>query len=178
MFSTTPAGPRARRASGSCPTIRTPPSLRPTWRRRSGVRLGRISRDDVLSRRGRGEAYGLSERCAETDECTNIGCCRTLACSNSCKVSDARPRARELLLNDSNVRRLQSLGTTIDVELYDLPFGECAKAIGLDHALMAEHVFPALLRDKAKALAVVEPLHCSSCHYSFTSFFCDSDSRC
>src|SRR5256885_289765 len=43
-------------------------------------------------------------------------------------------------------------------------FGERAEALGLDGGVMDEYVLPALLRDEAEPLAVVEPLHSTLRH--------------
>src|SRR2546422_5173857 len=46
-----------------------------------------------------------------------------------------------------------------DVELHAVAFAERAEAVHLDGGVMDEDVLAALLRDEAKPLAVVEPLH-------------------
>src|SRR5580765_7539473 len=64
----------------------------------------------------------------------------------------------------ADVLRLQALGTLGDLELHRIALGEAAEALGLDRREVDEHVRTRLLRDKAKALRVVEPLHLTLCH--------------
>src|SRR2546428_13868958 len=64
----------------------------------------------------------------------------------------------------SNVLRLQTLGTLGDLELHRVALGEAAEALRLDRCEVDEHIRTRLLRDKAKALRVVEPLHFALCH--------------
>src|SRR5256885_17195644 len=59
----------------------------------------------------------------------------------------------------ADVLRLQALGTLSDLELHRIALGEAAEALRLDRREVDEHVRTRLLRDKAKALRVVEPLH-------------------
>src|SRR5207247_7358187 len=69
----------------------------------------------------------------------------------------------------ADVLRLQSLGTLGDLELDRIALGEAAEALSLDRREVDEHVRTRLLRDKAKALCVVEPLHLTLCHTVSTS---------
>src|SRR5262245_17169844 len=62
-------------------------------------------------------------------------------------------------LDLADVLRLQALGTLGDIELDGVTLGEAAEALGLDRREVDEHVRTRLLRDKAEALRVVEPLH-------------------
>jgi len=45
-----------------------------------------------------------------------------------------------------------------------IALGETAEALSLDRREVDEHIGTRLLRDKAKALRVVEPLHLTLCH--------------
>src|SRR3989442_14293571 len=69
----------------------------------------------------------------------------------------------------ANVLRLQPLGTLGDVELDVVTLGEAAEALRLDRCEVDEHVWTRLLRDKAKAFRVVEPLHLTLSHTVKTS---------
>src|SRR5438552_2608382 len=69
----------------------------------------------------------------------------------------------------ADVLRLQALGTLSDLELHRIALGEAAEALSLDRREVDEHVRTRLLRDKAKALRVVEPLHLTLCHTVQTS---------
>src|SRR5213595_3843865 len=64
----------------------------------------------------------------------------------------------------ADVLRLQPLGTLGDFELHRVALGEAAEALRLDRREVYEHVWTRLLRDKAKALRVVEPLHLTLSH--------------
>src|SRR5882762_123559 len=68
-----------------------------------------------------------------------------------------------------DVLRLQSLWTLSDVELDVVALGEATEALCLDRSEVDEHVWTRLLRDKAKAFRVVEPLHLTLCHTVKTS---------
>src|SRR5881296_3831087 len=68
-----------------------------------------------------------------------------------------------------NVLRLQPLWTLGDIELDVVTLGEAPEALRLDRCEVNEHVWTRLLRDKAKALRVVEPLHLTLCHTVLTS---------
>src|SRR5262249_40196749 len=61
---------------------------------------------------------------------------------------------------------LQTLGSSLHVELDGLAFCETAEAIRDDRAVVAEHVLATFLFDESKSLRVVEPLHGTSCHFS------------
>src|SRR5438045_9548077 len=67
------------------------------------------------------------------------------------------------------VLRLQPLRTRGDVKRDVVTLGEAAEALGLDRREVDEHVWTRLLRDKAKALRVVEPLHLTLSHTVLTS---------
>src|SRR6267378_2326924 len=69
----------------------------------------------------------------------------------------------------ADVLRLQALGTLSDLELHRIALGEAAEALSLDRREVDEHVRTRLLRDKAKALRVVEPLHLTLSHTVKTS---------
>src|SRR5437867_10386463 len=69
----------------------------------------------------------------------------------------------------ADVLRLQALRTLSDLELHRIALGEAAEALSLDRREVDEHVRTRLLRDKAKALRVVEPLHLTLCHTVQTS---------
>src|SRR5579871_240033 len=63
-----------------------------------------------------------------------------------------------------HVRRLQSLLRLLDFELHRLASLQALEARHLDGLVMDEHVRPFGLRDKAKALFRVEPLHGAGRH--------------
>src|SRR3954471_17405853 len=69
-----------------------------------------------------------------------------------------------------NVRRLQALRTLHGVVLHCLTLGQAAKAFADDGGVMDEHVRPALRRDEAETLCIVEPLHSAPRHLDFLSF--------
>src|SRR6266550_961789 len=69
----------------------------------------------------------------------------------------------------ADVLRLQALGTLSDLELHRIALGEAAEALRLDRCEVDEHVRTRLLRDKAKALRVVKPLHLTLSHTVKTS---------
>lgn len=80
------------------------------------------------------------------------------------------PRVRRLG-DGPDVRRLQTLGALGDVEFDALTLSESAEAFGLNRAVMAEDIVATIvLRNKTKALRVVEPLNSTSCHL-LRSFF-------
>src|SRR5881397_2382279 len=64
----------------------------------------------------------------------------------------------------ADVLRLQPLRPLRDLELHRVALGEAAEALGLDRCEVDEHIRTRLLRDKAEALRVVEPLHLALCH--------------
>src|SRR2546427_9834441 len=64
----------------------------------------------------------------------------------------------------ADVLRLQALGTLRDLELHRVALGQAAEAFGLDRREVDKHVRTRLLRDEAKALRVIEPLHFTLCH--------------
>src|SRR5882762_3085057 len=67
-------------------------------------------------------------------------------------------------LRFANVRGLKSLGSTDDIELQPLAFGQRLEALALDRGVVDEHVLATLLLDETKTLCFVEPLHRSVCH--------------
>ena len=67
-------------------------------------------------------------------------------------------------LRFTNVRGLKSLGSTDDIELEPLAFGQRLEALALDRGVVNEHVLATLLLDETKTLRFVEPLHRSVCH--------------
>ena len=71
---------------------------------------------------------------------------------------------------DTHLAGLESLGTLTDIELDGLTFDQCAKAISFDCGIVHENVFPTLLRDEAKTLQVIEPLHLSGLAQRSTSY--------
>src|SRR5213083_1602234 len=66
--------------------------------------------------------------------------------------------------NLTNVLRLQPLWSLGNVELDVVPLGEAPEPLRLDRCEVDEHVRTRLLRDKAKALRVVKPLHLTLSH--------------
>src|SRR5438128_5344973 len=73
---------------------------------------------------------------------------------------DCEPRRSDL----ADVLRLQALRTLGDLEFDRIALGETAEALSLDRREVDEHIGTRLLRDEAKALRVVEPLHLTLCH--------------
>src|SRR5450432_3513567 len=77
-------------------------------------------------------------------------------------------RAICLDLDSLDVLGLPALGTLGHVELHGLAFLQAAEAACLNSGKMYENIFAILTADKAKALGVVKPLHCSLfCHLIF-----------
>jgi len=72
---------------------------------------------------------------------------------------------RRLNLQRLNVRCLPALGTLYNVELDCLAFLKALKTAGIDRRVVYKHVLAVLAADKAKALRVIEPLHCSLFHF-------------
>ena len=69
------------------------------------------------------------------------------------------------VLDCFDVGGLQTLGALGHLELHLLALGEGAVSLSLDGGVVAEHVLaPAVLRDEAKALRIVEPLHRTTRH--------------
>src|SRR6185295_15934428 len=64
----------------------------------------------------------------------------------------------------ADVRGLESLRSTDDVELQPLAFGQRLEALALDRGVVNEHVLATLLLDETETLCFVEPLHRSVCH--------------
>ena len=77
----------------------------------------------------------------------------------------------ERILEGLDVGGLQALGSLGDLEFNRLAIIQRLVAISHDRGEMHENVFSALALDESKALAGVEPLHCSlfftHCFYSF-----------
>src|SRR5687767_9032101 len=69
----------------------------------------------------------------------------------------------------ADVRRLEALRATDDVELEPLAFGQRLEAIALDRGVVDEYVLATLLLDESKSLRLVEPLHRSTCHVAAPS---------
>src|SRR5260370_17067044 len=69
----------------------------------------------------------------------------------------------------ADVLRLQPLGALGDLELNRIALGETTEPLSLDRREVDEHIWTRLLRDEAKALRVVEPLHLTLCHTVSTS---------
>ncbi len=67
-------------------------------------------------------------------------------------------------LNSLNVFGLQALGALGDTELHRLALLQALESARLDGRKMHENVFARLAADKAVALGVIEPLHCSLFH--------------
>src|SRR6266478_6155317 len=87
-----------------------------------------------------------------------------------CEV--VRPANREhTYLEGLDVRGLQALGALGDFEFNRLPIIQRLVAISHDRGEMDENVLSTLALDESKALAGIEPLHCSlfftHCIYSF-----------
>src|SRR5512141_2756174 len=57
-----------------------------------------------------------------------------------------------------DVRRLKSLRAFDDLELHLVAFSQRPEALGDDRRVVDEHVLATVLRDKAEALGIVEPL--------------------
>jgi len=70
---------------------------------------------------------------------------------------------------------LPALGTLHYVELNGLTFLQALEAIRVDGGVMHEDIFAVLTRDKAKALRVIKPLHCTLFH--FESYFLNFELR-
>src|SRR5581483_2385729 len=77
-------------------------------------------------------------------------------------------------LQSLNVLRLPALRALDDIKLNLLTFLQAAEAIRLDGGEVYEYILPILTADKAIALGVVKPLHCSCFHCVAISFirFC------
>jgi hypothetical protein len=66
---------------------------------------------------------------------------------------------------------LEALGAFGYGELYGLAFLQSAKSVCLNSRKMHKDVVPGMSADKAKALCIIEPLHCSLFHLLPVSFF-------
>src|SRR6266571_3215964 len=82
-------------------------------------------------------------------------------------VARARLRCDPSRSDLADVLRLQPLRTLRHVELDRVTFREAPEPLGLDRREVDEHVRTRLLRDKAEALRVVEPLHLTLSHTLF-----------
>src|SRR5207245_9926245 len=89
--------------------------------------------------------------------------------ANGPGVTRARLPERIARSDLADVLRLQPLWTLSDVELDVVALGEASEALRLDRCEVDEHVWTRLLRDKAKALRVVKPLHLTLSHTVKTS---------
>jgi hypothetical protein len=78
-------------------------------------------------------------------------------------------------LENLHVFRLQTLGAFHDVELNCLSLLQGAEAVRLDGGEMYEYILAALTGDKAKALCVVKPLHCSLFHFVVPLFLFEAE---
>src|SRR5690348_8240215 len=77
----------------------------------------------------------------------------------------ARPSSDPLPDSDlADVLRLQALRSLGDFELHVVTLCEAAEPFRLDRREVDEHVRSRLLRDKAEAFRVVEPLHLALGH--------------
>src|SRR5438477_511559 len=89
--------------------------------------------------------------------------------ANGPGVTRARFPERIARSDLADVLRLQPLWTLGDIELDVVALGEASEAFRLDRCEVDEHVWTRLLRDKAKALCVVKPLHLTLSHTVLTS---------
>src|SRR5262245_27712267 len=78
--------------------------------------------------------------------------------------SDSPAFVARVELGFADLGGLKTFGAARHLELDAITLGEALEPLSLDGAEVYEHVLAALLRDDAKALRVVEPLHCSLCH--------------
>src|SRR5689334_9324680 len=69
-------------------------------------------------------------------------------------------------LDALHVRRVEALGTRLDLELDLLTFGEGLEPIHHDRRKVDEHILAAILFNEAITLRVIEPLHFPSGHAS------------
>jgi hypothetical protein len=74
-------------------------------------------------------------------------------------------------LKSLHVLRLPAFGAFYDIKLDLLTFLQAAEAIRLDGGEVYKYVLPILTADKAIALGIVKPLHCSCFHCVAISFF-------
>src|SRR3989449_4922287 len=92
------------------------------------------------------------------------GCLRALSTRARCR---ARAGAnREGLLDLPDVGCLKTLRTASYFELDPVTLSKALEALGLDGAVMDEHVLAALLCDEPVTFRIVEPLHLSLSHTS------------
>src|SRR3989454_4310578 len=92
------------------------------------------------------------------------GCLRALSTRARCR---ARAGAnREGLLDLPDVGCLKTLRTASYFELDPVTLSKALEALGLDGAVVDEHVLAALLCDEPVTLRIVEPLHLSVSHTS------------
>src|SRR4029077_9413547 len=68
-----------------------------------------------------------------------------------------------------DVRGLEALRASRDLELDAVTLGQAAEAAALDGRIVDEHVLSVLLGDEPVPLRVVEPLHYSLRHASYSS---------
>jgi hypothetical protein len=86
------------------------------------------------------------------------------------RIAEAtRPFRVSRFLEWLDVRGLQALRPARDFEFHRLPFVERLVPLRLDGGKVDENVLAALALDESKALAGVEPLHCSLFFHFFFS---------
>ena len=68
------------------------------------------------------------------------------------------------LLNFGHVRCLEALGALYNLERNFISFVQRLETVSRDGRKVYEYILAIVLRDKAKPLTVVEPLHYSICH--------------
>ena len=83
---------------------------------------------------------------------------------------DLRGNFSQVLLQLNYPGGLQALGRVNEIEFHFLAVGERLVAITLDRREVHEDILARLLLDKAKSLAVVEPLYRSLSHGRHTPF--------
>ena len=59
-------------------------------------------------------------------------------------------------------------GSLLDVKGDPIAFVERSEPGGVDRRMMNENIRPIFLLDKSKTLAVIEPLHNTTCHAAFS----------
>src|SRR5207245_8103673 len=74
-------------------------------------------------------------------------------------------------LDLSDVGRLQPLGPLGDLEFHLVALAQALEALGLNCAVVNEHVFAAVVLDETVPLGLVKPLHSSFCHASLPRLF-------
>src|SRR5580704_4053698 len=98
---------------------------------------------------------------------------RTQECPESSRIPGICFTSESGRLDSLDVLRLPALGALSHVELHGLALLQAAEAAGLNCGEMHENIFAILTADKAIALGVVKPLHCSLfCHCWYSYSFC------